>query len=148
MKELISDIEKNDLYGDRYYEKIFNAINIKDIRRGFSEFETYGIWITHKYPEEYALRKWTSLRMGGAFFDSQKLNDADREWLSLDYDAITYESYHPLVQELEELFQDERYREKLTPRQVYEAVLESGYFAQNEAIVLKTSDDDLKQELD
>ena len=47
-------------------------------------------------------------------------------WLAKDYDAASFEKYQTTVEELTELFRTPRYREKLTPRQFYTSVLESG----------------------
>lgn len=131
MEELKSDIMKTPLKGDTYYEKIFYAININDMKRGFSEFETYGTWMLKKHPEKYVMRTWESLRLGGAFFKPLELNEADCKWLSQDFDAITFESYNPLILDLYEIFHNEEYRSQMSPMTMLQIIEEEGYFTNN-----------------
>ncbi len=126
MLELISFIEGRDIEGRSFGEKILNAVGSDNLNTGFSEFETYGTWIGLKHPSAYTLRNWFSFRNANFFVDIADLNEEDIAWLSKDYDAASFEKYQTTVEELTELFRMPRYREKLSPRQFYTSVLESG----------------------
>jgi len=131
MEEMKSDIMKSPLRGDTYYEKIFYAIDINDMKRGFSEFETYGTWMLKKHPDQYRMRTWDSLRLGGAFFKPLELNEEDCRWLSQDFDAITFESYNPLLPDLYEIFHNQEFRAGMTPKMMLQIIEEEGYFTNN-----------------
>ena len=126
MLELIDFIESRDIEGKNFCEKILNAVGADNLNTGFSEFETYGTWIGLKHSSAYTLRNWFSFRNANFFVDVKDLNDEDTMWLAKDYDAASFEKYQTTVEELTELFRTPRYREKLTPRQFYTSVLESG----------------------
>ncbi len=144
MKELIAETEALDIKGEKYYEKIFFSLPYdKDLMRGFSEFETYGTWVLNNHPDFYALRDWHSMRITGAFTKPEDLTDEDKAWLASDYDAATFESYHVFSPELAEFFRDPRYRSRISARQFYQIVLESGFFGDMESGGLKSSDGDL-----
>ncbi len=93
MKAMIMDIESNaSIPGEKYWEKIINAIEpAKIYDSSFSEFETYGTYVTTKYPDLYDLREWHSFRLGSSFFDMNTICDRDFRWLSVDFDAISFE---------------------------------------------------------
>ena len=128
MQELIAELEATTYEGEQYYEKLFAAMGVDNIKRGFSEFETYGTWISHRYPKDYHIREWKSLRKGGVFFDVEKMTLKDREWLGKSFDAISFEKYHPYMQEWAELFQDPQYRQTMRADEIYEMILKSGVF--------------------
>lgn len=65
MKELIHEISNCQVKGDNWFEKIINAIGPEE-DVAFSEFETYGTYVTNKYPLEYRIRELRTLRDGGA----------------------------------------------------------------------------------
>lgn len=98
MCELLEKIESNNsIPGTFFYEKIINAISIEDLAgSGFSEFETYGTFIQMEYPEKYQLRKWYSLRYGGFYFLKETNIEEISNWLSIHYDAISFEKLHKL----------------------------------------------------
>ena len=94
MLDMINSIEQNtSLEGEDYTEKIINAINPIELdSSGFSEFETYGTYVCKKYPNNYKIREWKSLRFGGFYFGGAKsLNDEERKWIAKRYDAISFE---------------------------------------------------------
>lgn len=94
MKALIHDIEMNeDIPGENFQEKIIYSIAPEEISgSGFSEFETYGTYVTAKYPDQYVMREWHSMRDGGCFFD-ETLSDEDVNWLRRYYDAVSLEKW-------------------------------------------------------
>jgi hypothetical protein len=126
MLDLISDIEETSFEGNTFYEKITNSLGYDNLAIGFSEFETYGTWIGMKHPSAYKLRKWKSFRNLSFFVNIADFNEEDKEWLSKDYHAVTFEKYQETEPSLTELFRNPRYREKLSSEQFLLSVLESG----------------------
>ena len=103
MKNLLSEIEMNSkLKGKSFWEKILFAINIQHINKsGFSEFETYGSYVDTRYPDFYVRRIWQSKRDAKAFYGSPiNLNEIDINWLSQDYQALTFEKRHSFKKEI------------------------------------------------
>lgn len=98
MKELIDDIMKNDnISGDVFYEKVINAINIKDLDySGFAEPEIYGSYVLVKHPDTYVLRNWKSLREG-IFYINQPLSLEAAKWVASKYHAISFEKHDTIT---------------------------------------------------
>lgn len=126
MREMIERIMSTDLRGETFYEKIFSAIEILDITIGFSEFETFGTFITTLYPGEYSIRTWKSMRAAGYFFEPSELNKDDIDWLAKDYDAITFESYNQVHPQLAPLFHNPQYRKTMRAAEIYQMIQDSG----------------------
>lgn len=123
MRKLIEDIEANDkIPGTRFWEKIINAIPEDKIQASaFSEFETYGTYTAMKFVNAYKLREWHSFRQGGTFFKINTISDRDFNWLSRDFDAISFEKGHEVREDNANLFDNPYYQEKLTPKQMLQA---------------------------
>ncbi|MCR5595686.1 MAG: DUF6492 family protein [Lachnospiraceae bacterium] len=130
MLELINEISALKLDGDTFYEKIFHAIDIDNMKLGFSEFETYGTWLLNRHPNAYAIRLWKSMRKANLFVDSHNLTEGDIKWLAKDYDAASFESYHPLVPELANIFKDPKTRNNVSAKEMYLKVTKSGLFGE------------------
>lgn len=143
MKEMIEEIEKTSFEGDSFYEKIIFAASADNIYLGFSEFETYGTYVGMKHSAAYKLRDWRSFRNTNFFVDINDLTDEDIEWLSRDYDAATFEKYQETNDVFSQLFHDPRYREKLSPKQFYQAIIESGAMGEYENGMIKGEGHDL-----
>lgn len=127
MKKLISDIEgKAFLEGNTFYEKILHAIRPEYLQsNSFSEFETYGSYVAMNYPEAYRLKDWHSIRYGSIYFNPLLLTEDDYLWISKDFDAVSFEKNQEFRQEISDLFFNPEYREKLTCRQIVEAIQDS-----------------------
>ena len=123
MKSLIAEIESNSaIEGTAYWEKIINAIPAEKIQdSSFSEFETYGTYTAIRYQDVYKLREWHSFRQGGSFFNIDTISDRDFDWLSKDFDAISFEKGHTVREDNANLFDNPYYQEKLTPKQMLQA---------------------------
>ena len=68
MKDLVATIESNEeLLGYHYWEKIVSAID-SNVLLGFSEFETYGTFISQKYPESFLFRTLQTYRRAGEIY--------------------------------------------------------------------------------
>ena len=106
-------------YGNRFYEKIINCIPLEDIQgNGFSEFETYGSFVCLTSPQTYKLREWYSFRLAGEFFDPETISDDDYEWLSHDFDAVSFEKGMTVREDHKNLFDNKEYQSKLSARQM------------------------------
>ena len=132
MKRLIEKIEVDDgIPGSRFYEKIINCIPLEDIQENaFSEFETYGSFVCLTVPNAYRLREWHSFRLAGEFFDPETISDEDYEWLSHDFDAISFEKGMFVREDHKNLFDNKEYQSKLSARQMLEIAqeeFEEGY---------------------
>lgn len=104
-----------------FYEKILRAIRPGQIMNtAFSEFETYGTYVSFHFTDAYCLRNWHSFRLGGEFFHPERMTDEDYAWLGKDFDAISFEKGHFVREDHEEIFTSPRYREKLSARQILE----------------------------
>lgn len=126
MKALIQDIENNILIeGKCFWEKIIRSIEAERIQESsFSEFETYGTYVCFNYTDSYRLRDWHSFRQGGEFFDPDKIKDEDYLWLSRDFFAISFEKGHFVRADHKNLFDNKRYQEKMSARQMLEIAQE------------------------
>ncbi|MDE6686782.1 MAG: hypothetical protein K2K17_05660, partial [Lachnospiraceae bacterium] len=126
MKQLIGDImespaKDHSQTGDTFYERILYAIRPGQIMNtAFSEFETYGTYVSFRFTDAYCLRNWHSFRLGGEFFHPEYMTDEDYAWLGKDFDAISFEKGHTVREDHEEIFTSPRYREKLSARQILE----------------------------
>lgn len=119
---VVSDTAKNHIQTQSpFYEKILRAIRPGQIMNtAFSEFETYGTYVSFRYTDAYCLRNWHSFRLGGEFFHPERMTDEDYAWLGKDFDAISFEKGHTVREDHEEIFTSPRYREKLSARQILE----------------------------
>ena len=124
MRQLIGDIEKNDsIPGKYFWEKIINSIPPEKISdSSFSEFETYGTYVAMRFPDAYKLRDWHSFRLGAQFFGIDTITDRDFKWLSKDFDAISFEKNQAMFGEGNTFFNDPAYQEKLSAKQMLQAV--------------------------
>ena len=94
MRELIQELSESKVSGAAWYEKVMNSVDPIDLPySGFSDYETYGLFCLHKYPDLYRERKWDSLRPAARYFEFEKMRPCDYEWLLKDYDAVTFEAH-------------------------------------------------------
>ena len=127
MKELIEAIEASSVKGDNFWQKIMEAIEDDYITLGFSEFETYGTFVTAKYPDAYSRRRFYSLRRGSWFVKESDVTPDDLAWIGHDYDALTFENAEQ-IEDMVQLFRNPKYRNNMSAKKFYETILESGYF--------------------
>ena len=135
VKSLIKEIEKNDsLEGDTWWEKMIYSIEPEKYMKGvFAEFETYGCYVARNKPSDYKLRTWNSFRYAGYFLDPNDIKQRDWDWLSRDFHALSFEKEHEVREDYKNIFNNPRYQEKLTARQVLEIVqeeMESGGYVE------------------
>ncbi|MBQ0028498.1 MAG: hypothetical protein KBS96_07840, partial [Lachnospiraceae bacterium] len=90
----------------------------------FSEFETYGSFVCLTNPSLYRMREWHSFRLAGEFFDPDKISDSDYEWLSNDFEAVSFEKGMSVREDHKNLFDNKEYQEKMSARQMLEIAQE------------------------
>jgi hypothetical protein len=124
MKEMIGVIEANpDIPGTKFWEKIINCISPEKIcESSFSEFESYGTYVTVKHPDAYISRDWHSFRLGSQFFSIDTIKERDFNWLGKDFDAISFEKNQEMVGDGTDLFTNPYYQEKLSAKQMLQAI--------------------------
>jgi len=96
MKKLIDKIETNkNIKGKFFWEKILWSIDNDEIlKSGFSEYETYGTFVDNYFKNSYKHRLWHSKRdMVNYYGNIENVNNNDLNWLSKDYNAITFEKW-------------------------------------------------------
>lgn len=126
MRSLLRDIEANqNIPGTTFWEKIIHAIDTENLQsNSFSEFETYGTYMALRHPHAYRLRDWHSFRYGGVFFRLDTISDDDYEWLGRDFYAISFEKFDSVREDQGNLFDNKKYQEKLSARQMLEIAQE------------------------
>lgn len=95
MKELIYDIEENNIFNKKnFYEVILYTIP-KDLLllSGFSEFEVYSAYVLKKYPDLYRLRYWKNLRNGRTYIGDIIPEDIIK-WIANYFDVISIEKFN------------------------------------------------------
>lgn len=90
MKEIISKIQ-SDIKTP--WPFILLSKVSPDAKSGFSEFETYGTYVSHYYPELYSSRTLNTWRNAGYVF-GRNISDKDIEALSVDLDIISLENWN------------------------------------------------------
>lgn len=92
MKELIMQIEKSEVIGKNWCEKVINSMPLNK-NNSFSEFETYGTFVMTYYPHLYKFRELKTFRDGGKelprFYSSERI-----KILADKYDMLTIEQRH------------------------------------------------------
>ena len=129
MKELMETIGNAPVKGNNIWEKIIESVDPIYLKLGFSEFETYGTYVTDKYPDAYVRRQFASLRRGSWFVNEKDITKEDIDWLSKDYDAVTFENAEQ-IPDMVMLFHNPKYRNNMSAKKFYETILESGYFGE------------------
>lgn len=126
VKELIGKIETNsEVPGSLFWEKILRSLSASELMdSGFSEFETFGTYVLTNHKDAYKLRSWNSMRYGAMFFDKDVISDRDYNWLSKDFYAISFEKNQAIRPDTDNIFNNPRYQEKLSARQIMEMVQE------------------------
>ena len=92
VRELLQTIESAALEGGSWFEKIIKACDFSS-PYAFSEFETYGTYVTQKYPDLYETRRLSSFRCGG-FIQGRNISESKLETISFDTDIMSFEFGH------------------------------------------------------
>ncbi|MCY7275379.1 MAG: hypothetical protein LH702_16995 [Phormidesmis sp. CAN_BIN44] len=95
MKELIENLKKNAPNRASWVEFILHSIEDEDLSKsGFSEYETYGNFVTLNYKDSYICRPIKSTRNGTMLYG---INPSKCDIFSLmhsGYLLATFENYH------------------------------------------------------
>lgn len=126
VKDLLDEITNNkNIKGSVWWEKILYTVRPEKLfDNSFSEFETYGTYVAAKEPDAYRLREWHSLRYAALFYEVDELTDRDWAWLGRDFFAVSFEKNMHVRDDTRGLFNNPRYQEKLSARQVLEIAQE------------------------
>lgn len=89
LNEMLAEIEKSDVEGETWYEKIVNATNPDDIN-SFSEFETYGNYCLNHYPLKYQTQTLNTFRKAG-YIAGRFISDRKLRYMSFDLDIASFE---------------------------------------------------------
>jgi len=89
MRNLILEIEKSNVEGNIWYEKIINAVGFSH-PNGFSEFETYGTYSYINYPDRYVCKELSTLRNAGLKY-GRIVSELEINLLKKDYDTASFE---------------------------------------------------------
>lgn len=92
MKELILKIDESNVVGSNWCEKIINALP-KNTNNSFSEFETYGTFVNHYYPDSYLYRELFTFRDAGKFYTRYNFKK-HIDKLSNEYEIVSLEHRH------------------------------------------------------
>lgn len=125
VKKLLLEIESSpSLVGGTFYERILRTMDVTLLNQNaFSEFETYGTYVSVRFPEAYKLRRWTSFRNCGQYFPMNGITEDDISWLAKDFHALSFEKGHEYNPEAA-FFQNKEYQSKLSARQIVEMIQE------------------------
>ncbi len=78
--------------------------------------------IVYDHPEEYAGRGLRVFKNAAEFCRADSLSEEDLKWLSTDYDVLYFDRNQDIREGFAEIFMDPYYREKLSPKQMVDAV--------------------------
>lgn len=90
VKEIVEKISACDVEGNTWYEKILRAGDYSVGKPPYSEFETYGTYVTAYYPNLYQIRQLNTFRRGSVI-RGRYISDNLLETLSFDIDTISFE---------------------------------------------------------
>lgn len=91
MKEMIYNMQKGNDGKQEWFYHIIDALEPEE-QNGFSEFESYGTYVTRYYPNLYKERTLNTWRNAGIVF-GRNIKDRDIELLTLDFDIISLETW-------------------------------------------------------
>jgi hypothetical protein len=94
MKKMTYAILQSDVPGTTWYEKIINALDVKDeselSKFAFSEFETYGTFCLKYYPDIFVTRNLKTFREAGKLY-GRGVTQKQLQALSEQYDTASFE---------------------------------------------------------
>ena len=88
MKEMINSISKRN---SEWFKSIIDNLPLNELN-SYSEFESYGTYVTHYYPSLYIGRTLNTWRNAGAIF-GRNISDKEIKLLALDFDIISLETW-------------------------------------------------------
>lgn len=95
MKKLTDAIMLSDVLGSTWYEKIINALDVKEEDKfskfAFSEFETYGTFCLKYHPDIFVTRELKTFREAGKLY-GRGVTKKQLQLLSKQYDTASFEA--------------------------------------------------------
>ena len=91
--EMLAEIEKNNVEGITWLEKILCASDLDNSMPAFSEFETYGTYCSVNYPGLYKPRYLNTFREAG-YICGRKISENKLRIMSFDLDTASFEMGH------------------------------------------------------
>lgn len=118
VREMLCEIEANtELEGEAFWQKILFAIAPGQLAgSAFSEFETFGTYVTARHPGRYAARRLATLRSGKNILGAAPTPEM-LLWAGKSYDTISIEKFSA-VTPLVLLSRSPAYRAKHTAAQL------------------------------
>lgn len=94
MREMIEEIEsKEKLKGTYFFEKILSAVEPSMLSgSGFSEYETFGTYVTTRHPEVYHCIPYSSCRYTVSMIGYNP-SPEQIQWLAGKYEAVSFEKW-------------------------------------------------------
>ena len=101
VRGMLDELEADPaLEGGAFWERIINAIAQEQLAgTGFSEFETFGSYVTARHPGRYAVRRLATLRSGKNILGEAPTPEM-LAWAGQSYDTVSIEKFNastPLV---------------------------------------------------
>lgn len=93
MQELVKRIEKSEISGNNWFEKIINATSGTD-EQAFSEFETYGNYCMKYHPEIFETRPLVTIRTAGLLYGRGVTKSQLRLLAKMEFDTASFELRH------------------------------------------------------
>ena len=91
--EMLAKIEKSDVDGTTWMEKILVASDLNNSMPAFSEFETYGTYCSVNYPGLYKPRYLNTFREAG-YICGRNISEDRLRIMSFDLDTVSFEMRH------------------------------------------------------
>ena len=91
--EMLAEIEKKEVQGSTWLEKILFASDFDNPLPAFSEFETYGTYCFVNYPDLYKTRYLNTFREAG-YICGRKISENKLRIMSFDLDTASFEMGH------------------------------------------------------
>ena len=89
VKEMLGEIEKAEIIGGTWFEKIVFATDPSEIN-SFSEFETYGNYCLNYYPQKYKFQTLNTSRKAG-YIAGRFISDKKLHYMAFDLDIASFE---------------------------------------------------------
>lgn len=91
MRSLLRIMANSRVQGNSVFEKVINAISVKEISKsGFSEFESYGNYVTTYFPGFYRPANLRTLRTG-SYIIPKEPSTSVLQWAGRSFDIVTIE---------------------------------------------------------
>ncbi len=96
MQQMLSSIQKSDIKGLNWIQKIINACDFSEALPAFSEFETYGSYVLAHHKDMYGVQKLNTFRYAG-LIRGIYISDKLLQRLAFDLDTASFQYGTPLL---------------------------------------------------